>query len=547
MSAIGDLVTRIIREEQSKVANSWCYSDRRLGLLELCRAIDSAFLGIHKNAEAAEFCREGANKALSLFIDESCDNRRTGLFPSDDKTFQWAHSELQHCGRIAVCEKLSDYECGHLGKFVEKSGCLCFEINLKYPGIEALEEQEFWQRQASLADSQKQLKAIVASIEPKVHDRMRPLVHVWYDHYIGHDSTPEIDLYFDQCGLMATQHMLGHDVFADEAQFGGLPFGFYRAVVWTLAGWKLKHLHFASILHTMHPELLFQNLLTLTCDVSQLTAEIADSLQVSTSEASQALALLEVNRDNASRVLINGHAVPPLIRAAREQYIWGIAGFLDEPFQFLLRNLRVHYESDWDRAIHDREDIFRRELYELLPQNWLVKMPRSKKLKKKNGEDLTDIDAVIIDSNSGAVGLFQLKWQDPFGHIMRERAARMGNFQSKAEYWVNSVTDYLEHSQDQQLKNLFECRKVKSPLSCYLFVLGRYFSQFSGNIRPDAKAVWSTWSQLARLAEGIRNSDNPILGLHSAISADSPFDKELSLSVPSFQLGDKTFTMELAR
>jgi len=340
--------------------------------------------------------------------------------------------------------------------------------------------------------------------------------------------------------------MTGHDVFADEAQFGGLPFGFYRASVWTLVGWALKHVNFALILHEMHPNLHLQNLVTVTADVDKFTSELAGALQVTTNEASQALCLLEMDLNNSTRLCINGHAAPPLIRAASEQFLKPVAGSLVEPFQFMLRNLRTRYRGDWDRAVNDREVLFRQELLELFPQDWLRKLPKNMNL-KSGSQTITDIDAVVLDEKNAIAGLFQLKWQDPFGHSMRERTARMKNFQREANLWVQAVTEFLAASTEQEIKRLFGCIKLTRPLECRLFVVGRYFAHFSGEAAPDTRAVWAIWPQLMRLANSNSDSKNPVMDLHSSIASDSPFNKRISWSPPSFRVGGKLITVKTNR
>jgi hypothetical protein len=543
MSAVTELVRTIIATEEARVLMSWKHQETRLGLLQICRAIDSLVLGAQKDPEAFELSREGTVKAVSLFMDQSWQDQRIPFFPSDDHTFRWAHSVLQHCGRIAVCEKFIEYEQAGLGRFVELGGDLQFEITPKYAGIEALEEKEFAWLERSISANQDPIRALMNSLQPKVHDRMRELVYVWYDHYIGYGGEPRIDAYFDHQGILAAQRMTGHDVFADDARFGGLPFGLYRAAVWTLIGWALKHVSFALLLHEKHPELRLENLLAVTVDVAGLTSEIAASLQVTTREAAQALYLLELNVENASRVCINGHAAPPLIRAASEQFLKPVAGFLIEPFQFMLRNLRAEYRSDWDRAVNDREALFRVELFELFPQQGLRKLPKQVRL-RRGGNTLTDIDAVVIDKTNGIAGLFQLKWQDPFGHSTRERAARMRNFQREATSWVNAVTEFLQNSTDQDINRLFGLPESALRPQCRLFVVGRYFAHFSGEAAPDGRAAWAVWPQLMRLACADRDCENPIAQLHTAVATDSPFNKNISLSLPSFQLGGRTIKVK---
>jgi len=250
-----------------------------------------------------------------------------------------------------------------------------------------------------------------------------------------------------------------------------------------------------------------------------------------------------LNIENARRLCINGHTVPPLIRTSSEQFLKPVAGFLDEPFQFMLRNLRVHYRADWDRAVNDRELLFRDELFQLFPQDWLVKVSRSVKLMNGN-KVLTDIDAVVLDPKNGIVGLFQLKWQDPFGHSMRERSARMQNFQIGANSWIVAVKDFLANTTDKEVNRVFGWPGSMQRLECRLFIVGRYFAHFSGDTKSDESAAWAVWPQLMRLARATEDSGSPILALHSAVVADSPFDKKISWSAPSFELGGKIISIK---
>jgi hypothetical protein len=89
-----ELVKNIIQDEEISVVKSWLYPDRRLALLEICRAIDSIAVGIQIDDQALEFSREGSNKAISLFMDQSCNEQRSPLFPSDESTFR---------GHIRLC------------------------------------------------------------------------------------------------------------------------------------------------------------------------------------------------------------------------------------------------------------------------------------------------------------------------------------------------------------------------------------------------------------------------------------------------------------
>ena len=65
-------------------------------------------------------------------------------------------------------------------------------------------------------------------------------------------------------------------------------------------------------------------------------------------------------------------------------------------------------------------------------------------LKLKNeGAVATDIDAAVFDTTTGTLGLFQLKWQDPFGTSMRRRNSKMMNFLEETNQWVSTVSSIL--------------------------------------------------------------------------------------------------------
>lgn len=543
MSTATELVKEIVQREESRAAGSWGHPERRLALLEICRAVDSIVISAgHQQDEVVELCRQGANKAIGLFLDESCKRQRTPVFPSNDQTFQWAHSVVQHCGRIATCEKLLDYEQAGLGEFSTQREELRFEVTPKYAGVEALEVEEFESLQGWVTDVRRPLLDQLDFVRPQVHERMRSLVYRWSDHYIGYAASPEVDAYYHQMGLLAAERMAGQDAFDDASSFGGLRFGFYKAAVSTLVGWTIKHINFALLLAEKYSDLRLQNLVTVTADIEKVISSLASALELTTDEAWQALSVLEVNIRNAKELCINGHAPPPLIRAAAEQFVTPISGFLIEPFQCMLRNLRAKFRQDWDRHVNEREALFREDLYRLFPQSWLVKIPKNVAL-KKGGRKVTDVDAVVVDERNGVAGLFQLKWQDGFGHSMRERSAKMRNFYREVGSWIEAVTEFLSGSTQEEINRILELPNSSRGFDCRLFIVGRYFAHFSGDTPPDHRAAWGVWPQVVRLTRNNHDPQNPIESLHSRLIADSPVGRKISLPASSFRLGNHVITM----
>jgi hypothetical protein len=372
---------------------------------------------------------------------------------------------------------------------------------------------------------------------------MRAMVYRWSGHFIGYNASPEIDGYYQQWGLLATARMSGQDAFDDAVTFGGLPFGVYKAAVSALVGWSIKHVNFALLLADQYPDLLLQNLVTVTWDIDKTTSNLARALDTTSAEASQALMVLEVNPLNVKDVCLNGHSPPPLIRAAEQQFIKPVSGFLLEPFQCMLRSLRVQWRQDWDRNVNEREARFRDDLFHLFPQDCLIKTPKSVPL-KRNGRKLTDIDAVVFDKRNGLLGLFQLKWQDAFGHSMRERAAKLNNFYREVEGWIETVTAFLGATPQEEINRTFGLPNLSQPANCHLFIVSRYFAHFSGNTTPDRRAAWGVWPQVLRLAAANVGAESPLDALHRSLVNDSPLKRKVSVPSQRFRLGGRTIVME---
>jgi hypothetical protein len=514
----------LIRKEEQVVIASAPWSDRRLALLEICRACDMFFLTSDQhNDELVGLYREGCNKAIKLFLDNSCNLTRAALFPSSHETMRWANAVIQHCGRLSLCEKLLEYQRSNLGKLTLIGSTVHFDFSARYLGLESLERDEFEWVSDLTNKVQQPARELLDSVAPEIRECMRSLVRRWGNHFIAYDTTPEIDAFFQQHGILAAQKMFGQDSFAGDAQFGALPFDFYRALVGVLIGWGLKHMNFASLLVESNSELLIQNQITVTADIDKFVGYMADALGVTMNEAQQGLALVELGLEN-TECCVPGNTPPPLIRVSGRQYLKMPSGMLMGPFYFMLRNLRFRYRTDWDRAVNGREAIFRDELYALFPQQHLIKVARNVEL-KTNGKKATDIDAVVIDPANEVIGLFQLKWQDSFESSMKERSAKLRNFAREANEWISAVRSYVETAtpgQTAQILNI-PLQLVRNLSGYRLFVIGRNFAHFSGDSRPDPHVAWGLWPQVLRLVHQKYSFANPIAALHMELQADSPF------------------------
>lgn len=292
----------LLHTEEQRVLATFPAVERRIAVLDLIRSIDHFFLWQNSRGERITQNEEefasvfiyGCNKVLQLFLDESAERDMVPLSKSTESTRNWAESAVYHCGRIATCEMLLDWEKARLGKFVIRDGTTYFECTDRAIGIEGYEVDEFHWLRGFVANHQQGFVDSLTNCLPEIHQMMMPLVRPWREHYIAYETTPEIDSYYEQRGVLQCQIMFGQDIFPGHARFGGLEFDLYRASVATLAGWMLKHLDFARILKSAHPYLEIANLVTIHQEKAILAGYLAASLCVDFEAAEQCLRALTV-------------------------------------------------------------------------------------------------------------------------------------------------------------------------------------------------------------------------------------------------------------
>ena len=321
-------------------------------------------------------------------------------------------------------------------------------VSLKEVGVEALEANEFSIFGEIAREMDQQVRNENRAVRPGVLELMSPLVSPWENHYIQYDTNPSIDQFFQDQGLLWARghYEPGQDAFPPDATFGDLPFGLYRDAVVAVIGFALKHIAFTSILQTRHPHLDIRNLLTVTAAEPRLHGYLSAALGITEIEARQVLEALKLTPEN-----IQAHASEPAVNIApflsinSDTVAVSIAGALSSPFDIMLAELFRRHRRDWDRAVDRREEDFRKELYDLFSDEKFAKAENPLKLRIE-GNVATDIDAALLDKTTGTLGLFQLKWQDPFGTSMRKRNTKMKNFLAETDQWVSTVSSILRET-----------------------------------------------------------------------------------------------------
>lgn len=527
----------VIASEERRTKASFD-ADPQWALLELVRSMDVYFYYVlslegddakqEANSEDTHLMVYGWSKALSLFLNDDCCQRVARLYPSIPGAQAWADSAIQHCGRLGFCEVSLDMVRHGLASLERtRTGDFRFALSAT-AGVEAAEREDFGYVRGLVREMDAEAWHAVHARRKEMFERMKALVYPWKDQYIGYRTTPEVDDFYEQAGVLWAHEHFGLDAFPGDSHFGGQPFNLYRATLVALTGWALKHLDFCQALLQKSPGLTLRSILTIFRDQDLMAESLSCCLEVPVSAAQQGLAAVTLTRQNKrTHTATPGGYASPLIEIGTNSLILSVAGVLAKPVDFLLAELRRRYRSDWDKAVALRETQFRNDLYLLFPERHLARIPCPVKLRSVAGRVETDIDAAVFDSHTGTLGLFQLKWQDPFGSSMRKRASRKDNLLESGNRWIQAVAAWLSNRSPQEIAQQFRLPvvgKIGADSVC-LFVLGRNYALLSGERVADSRAAWGTWPQVVRLAIEERRRSAPIRGLFEALRRDSPFAK----------------------
>lgn len=520
-------------------------------LLDLCRSADFHYMYLSPSdvAKHGFYFQAGWQRALQLFLPR-CKTPRGLVVPllvCGESRAKFADSLLYSLGELEAAKNVLEHCYDGLARLQEQDGVFRVEYSVKHRGIEKIEHADYrWVIEHM--PSWFELRMTQRKKWSSILKQMRKRVYIFKDHFLGYRCTPDIDEYFSRESLLYSQRLIGYDAFPDDATFGGIPFRLFREATRHVVEWTLKHEQFAEQLYRGNKRKLDRrNLVTLWWREEDLVRDLGLLLELSQIEARAVVdALVLRSGDNK---FLEGHGLPqpPYISLGNGWLLRSMAGALGNPFSFVLRRLEALHGTDYSREHKRREAMFRDQLYQLFPDNELIKIERSVDL-TEGSKLLTDLDGVILDHRTGTVGLFQLKWQDAFGGSMPERRSKQKNLQIACEDWIRTVQMWLDDHGYGELFNRLHLRKkqkfaVKRVL---LFVLGRTFSQFSGDGEPGPDAAWGNWYQVKRLTQSRQMDVNDPLGwLHSQLVEDSPFRKtaELSLSDQCLHIGSARIEM----
>ena len=178
----------------------------------------------------------------------------------------------------------------------------------------------------------------------------------------------------------------------------------------------------------------------------------------------------------------------------------------------------MHHAKDWDSAVSERERYFRTHIRNRFnPPRFLVP-ERGFMLRRRDGSHLTDVDAAILDRQTGTLALVQLKWPDIFGLSPKERESRRRNLLNANE-WVERVHSWINGRSAAEVGKALGNGLDASAGSPLLVVMPRYNARFALNTGLDDRAAWVSWPEVVRLRSEERNLTDPLKTLAARFRA----------------------------
>jgi hypothetical protein len=379
---------------------------------------------------------------------------------------------------------------------------------------------------------------------PTIQDEMRPLCFVWLKEFMGYGSTMNIENYFNDVAYYDSVHSTEWDYFPEQSKFNGVAYLNFTDAIIDSYGYAVKHLRFAELLQSSHPELLAENLFYDVRMEDETLRLIRENRECSEQDAYAILSCMSLSSDNSELYTRGQVNCAPLIKISRNQYLHSVAGSLFHPFSFLLSSLQQKFPNDFSRNANSREAIFRKQLYEIVGDSFTC--INHNIVIKHGSEAVTDIDAVMVDKINGEIALFQLKWQNQTVDSIRSLHSKAQNYTKETMYWVKSVKHWIECTSEaeiaEHLGNGIK-RKNIDKSKIFLFVLGRNHGNYSGEKLTSEKTVWAQWFQLLQ-CRLIIPKDFTIADLYNMLQKSSPFDANVKQGLQEYSIGPYKIIVE---
>lgn len=466
--------------------------------------------------------------------------------PAHPEETRFAYSYLNNCGSLAFLLRMASLERYGLAA-TEQVDPGHFRITV-YPGIP--EEAARYSRRFLATETTPSASGRKIKHWNKLHARMKRYVQPADDWFIRYDNDWSIVKAYREEARIFGQGYLEAEAFPDDILIGGRSFGDWKEACTQALGRILTHMDFAAFLHKKNPATNLDNVLTIFIrrEDAELIWREAGLPADQVVPTMRALTLEFDDLDDWEQAF----EVPAVyyIGFGKDHLLLPCFGALMNPYYAMFRHLRETYRADWDRAVDLREAIFRADLATVFPSSRFTIPGHGSKLRRPDGSMITDVDALILDRETGDLALVQLKWHDVFGFSLTERESRRRNI-AKANDWVARVSGWINNRSSQEVISALGIKAEASQRPPILYVLARYGARFSGNHVHDERASWMAWSEVQTASrQSLPGAHSPLLEIPNWVAEcqqkfESPRTESRDFHFPGLKVTiDLPFTEE---
>jgi hypothetical protein len=504
-------------ELQKRACVAWAGRERE-AIIEIVRSADLAaylkrFLPQnHPSRNSQRLILDGVAGAIACFLPSTVKGGRGLPFgPSIPELEAWITSMLKDFGKLAELQRIAALERYGLSRSAwidDRNMQIVIEPDL----AESMDrdastwlQYETMRRVSALQGALPEAASIAGLL-----DTTSGVQDGWFIRYDGDQRLVEYDR---ERAMVEVLAFAESEALAHDALIGGRAFAEWRAVCVAALGRVLNHIGYATSLQKRFPELSLRNLLTVPVRRSDLRAVWIEAGE-QPRKARDTIAHLELNAGTIAPWQQH-HEIPApfYVDIGGGWLLLPMFGGLLNPICGLVRTLRLRHAGDWDKAVDLREPYFRKDLKNRFGEPRFLVPDRGMILRREDGSHITDIDAAIVDRETGALALVQLKWPDIFGLSPKERESRRLNL-LKANEWVDRVSRWIDgRSAGQVAKALGIGGDASGEKMPMLFVIPRYTARFTLNDPLDARAAWVSWPEVARFRIETREHADPLAEL----------------------------------
>ncbi|QKD44907.1 hypothetical protein HF896_15405 [Alicycliphilus denitrificans] len=512
-----------LRDLQDHAASIWQDREKE-GLIALVRALDSVATASYWDQSSSSdraasqrrlnraMLRMGTPYALRPLLSAVRDQGDgVPLAPTHQKVAEFSYAYLLSCGQLVFLSRLAALERYGLAR-TERIG----SDHIRIEAAGSAPEQALLSSLRRRSNGQDASARLSAEQWKEIHARMRGYVDVHDNWFIRYENDWEIVMAYREKARSLGQGFLEAEALPDDVRIGDRCFGEWKDACEQALGRVLAHMDFAAMLKEKRPSIALHDVLTIFARREDVEAvwEEAGLERDRVPPTMRALTLAIDGLDDWERAYETPTSF--YVDLGKNFVLLPCFGALTNPYFALFRHLRSTYRKDWDSGVDRREAVFRADLARAFPAPRFMVPLRGYRLYRLDGSMLTDVDAVIVDMETGSVVLAQLKWHDVFGFSLAERESRRRNI-GKANEWVERIWSWVDGRTSAEILRELRIEAPGSDRPPLLYVIARYAARFAGDRGQDQRASWLGWQEILHAMDSDAMDIDPLSQIPTAI------------------------------